>query len=584
MRWKFLIRNFIVVTLPVFLVAVLFSLTAIFITMETSRRTVETINEQTVSRIKESTELIFSEADAQSLNYSLSPFVMLRLEDLLRSGYSDKEYLDISYMIKSFLDSNVNSKSFLHSIYIYLENDRKNFFASSIGLANVLNSRDTAWIEKTYLASPGTKQWLELREVGIYAVSNHLTNVITLYKRLYSSNRPAPAGVVVVNIQQDYLKSFYRSHLTYPGQSIILLNDDGTLLCKAGALEKESKFPDIDALRKNYFSSQQANSAYGLTYLSLIPRNTPGVQAGAMIRFVIAAAILILFLGGVFACSVTRGNTRDVEYIIRLIDSAEKGEELPVSRSSRNIYGYITQNIIKTYLEKNQLDRQLIEEKYILESLRFSLLQSQLNPHFLFNTLKNIFWRAVKLTGGCNDVSRMIDLLSSVLHYALVNRDRYVLVEEEIENTRKYIEIQQIRFDYSFRVDWSCEGDISNARCIKFILQPLIENGITHGIRDIKNGIITVSIKPDRDGLCFSVNDNGRGFTPECIEAITRQFSLDNSPVKNIGLYNLNKRLILAYGPEAALEIQSTPGLETSVRFTVPSYPTPQDGKSTASP
>jgi two-component system sensor histidine kinase YesM len=561
-----------------FFVALLLSIIAIFITMETSRKTIETINEQTVGRIRESTELIFSEADAQSLNYSLSPFVMLRLEDLLQSGYSDKEYLDISYMIKGFLDSNVNSKSFLHSIYIYLENDRGNFFSSSIGLANTLNSRDTVWIEKSYLASSDTKQWLELRKVGIYAVSNYLTNVITLYKRLYSSNHPAPTGVVVVNIHQDYLRSFYRSHLTYPGQSIVLLNDDGTLLCKAGAIEKESGLPDIRTLAKNHFISRQANGAYGLTYLSLIPRNTPGIQAGAMIRFVIAAAILILVLGGVFAYGVTRGNTRDVEYIIRLLDSAEKGEELPALRHSRNIYGYITQNIVKTYLEKKQLDRQLIEEKYVLESVRFSLLQSQLNPHFLFNTLKNIFWKTVKLTGGYNDVSQMIDLLSSVLRYALVNRDRYVSVEEEIGNTRKYIELQQIRFDYGFRVDWSCEGDISNARCIKFVLQPLIENSITHGIGNLKNGIIRVSVRAGREGLCFSVNDNGRGFTPECIKAISRQFSLDNSPVKSMGLYNLNKRLVLAYGPKAALEIRSVPGLETSVGFAIPPDP-PQHGK-----
>ncbi|MDR1636285.1 MAG: histidine kinase [Treponema sp.] len=73
--------------------------------------------------------------------------------------------------------------------------------------------------------------------------------------------------------------------------------------------------------------------------------------------------------------------------------------------------------------------------------MQFSLLQSQLNPHFLFNTLKNIFWKTLRLTGATNDASRMIDPLSALLRYTLVNRERFVLLEEEIENTRKYIRL-----------------------------------------------------------------------------------------------------------------------------------------------
>ncbi|GHT68475.1 hypothetical protein FACS1894110_16080 [Spirochaetia bacterium] len=570
MKRSFFIHNFILITLPMLLVAALLSIVVIYITIDGSRKTIETINEQTVGRIRESTELMFSEADAQSLNYSISPFVMLRLEDLLQSGYADKEHLDVSNMIKTFLDSNVNSKAFLHSIYIYLGNDQGNFFATSVGVANKLNTGDSEWMDKVRSVPQELKQWLIIRSVEMYPMSNYSTRVITLYKRLYSSDRRNSIGVLVMNIHQDYLVSFYRGYITYPNQSIILLNDDGTVLCKAGALERAETIPVLADLQKNYFVSREENSAYGVTYLSLIPRNTLGLQSGEMMRMVLSAIILILVMGVLFAYIITRRNTRDVEGIIRLLDSAEKGEELSALRPSGDMYGYITQNIVKAFLEKNKLDKQLIEEKYLMEAMHFSLLQSQLNPHFLFNTLKNIFWKTVKLTGRPNDASRMIDLLSGLLRYALVNRDRYVTVAEEIENTRKYIEIQQMRFDHVFEVIWQGGEDLGNAKCIKFVLQPLVENSISHGLRDKKNGRIVISIQAAAGELLFSVTDNGHGFTPSRLEDVIRLFPEEKSPVENIGLYNLNKRLVLAYGAGAGLSIRSVPETETVIQFSVP--------------
>jgi two-component system sensor histidine kinase YesM len=566
----FFVHNFINITLPVLVVVILLGILVVYITMEGSRKTIETINEQTVGRIRESTELMFSEADTQSLNYTVSPRVILRFEELLRKEYTEKEYLDISYMIQGFLDSAVNSKAFLHSIYIFLETDKENFFASSVGLANRLNFRDAEWIDEIKKAPPELNRWLEIRQAGAYANSRYSTAVVSLYKRLYSSGQRKSTGVLVMNIYQDYLISFYRRYLTYPDQSILLLNNDGSVLCKAGALGGKQHSMDLADFKKNQFVSQEKNSAYGITYLSLVPRSTLRLQAEKLMRLVVSAILLILSLGGGLAYFFSHRDARDLQNIIRLLDSAEKGENLPDLRPARDVYGYITQNIIKTFLEKNRLDRQLIEEKYRLEVMQFSLLQSQLNPHFLFNTLKNIFWKAVKLTGHPNDASRMIDLLTGVLHYTLVNRERFVTVAEEIENSRKYIGIQQMRFDYRFTVDWKVTGDPVLARCIKFILQPLIENSISHGLRDKTDGRIVITASLEQERLSFSVTDNGHGFSPERLREIRGQLLQDTSPIEGIGLYNLNKRLILVYGSSAALTIDSVPDTETTIEFSLP--------------
>ena len=106
----------------------------------------------------------------------------------------------------------------------------------------------------------------------------------------------------------------------------------------------------------------------------------------------------------------------------------------------------------------------------------YYFLQSQLNPHFLFNTLKNIFWKTVRLTGSQNEASRMIDLLTTLLYYALVQPDKFVMISEEIKMTNCYLEIQQLRFDSKFKVTWKCGPEIQSMKIIKFILQLLVEN------------------------------------------------------------------------------------------------------------
>lgn len=570
MRRRFLIRNFFSLTLPVLLVVVLLGVMALFITADGTKNSIESIDRQTVERIADSTRLIFSEADAQSLNYSVSPYMILKLEGLLQNGYSDKSYLDVAYMIKTTLDSNVNSKPFLHSVCIYLNNDGGNFFASGVGLANRLNYLDVSWIESARRAPREAEQWLELRRVSEYAGSSYSTNVITLYKRLYRSGHTGSVGVIVINIRQDYLQKFLTAYLTYPGQGIYLLGSDGRVLCAAGAAAGSDRL-DPDALGRDHFVSQEENTAYGLRYVAVTPRSELYVQSESMVHTVLLFTVGSLLLGMALAYLVTRKNSRNVENIILLLESAEKGEAPPEIRVGADEYGFIIQNIVKTFLEKSYLKMQLSEKKYKLETMYFSFLQSQLNPHFLFNTLKNIFWKTVRLTGEPNDASKMIDRLTSLLHYTLVDTDRFVSVEEEIEKTNCYLEIQQMRFDYQFAVEWDCGEDVPACKCIKFMLQPLVENSVSHGLAQLDGkGALRISIHNGDGFLRVAVEDNGNGFTPGRLAEVNSALKDEDAPVKGIGLYNLNKRLVLTYGEQARLSIESEPFVRTVIRFCFP--------------
>jgi len=166
----------------------------------------------------------------------------------------------------------------------------------------------------------------------------------------------------------------------------------------------------------------------------------------------------------------------------------------------------------------------------------------------------------------------MIDLLTGVLYYALVNQDRYVLLKEEIDNTEKYLKIQQLRFDGAFSVSWVIDVDTQKNKCIKFLLQPLVENSLSHGLQNTKPGDISITIGQQNQRILFKVTDNGAGFTQIRLEEIRQRMRLEDSPVQSIGLYNLNRRLVLAYGEDSALQIESIPEVETTIRFSIPVY------------
>ena len=569
MKRKFFLRNFLFVAFPAVLVAILLGAMAVYLTIDSTKEEITRNQEQKLNQIKDSLEVIFSDADAQSLNYSTYPYVIGQLKRLLENGFQDKEYLDINKMFRPFVDSAVNSKPFLHSIYLYIDNGNGNFFASGVGLANSANHRDTEWMSEIASQDDTRKQWLEVRMTSAYQKSNYNVEVLTLYKRLYSPGVEKPVGTLLMNIRKDYLEELFRNNLEMEGQTILMENQDGILI-QAG--DPVTLPEQTGRAQKQYFITELDSPGYGVKFIAATPKGALLQRASGLVKVVGFAIFLSLALGIWTAFLTTRHNANNVKRVTDILDAAKKGESLPeMENHVQDEYSYIVENIVKNFVEKNYLQMQLAEKSYKLESMYYYFLQSQLNPHFLFNTLKNIFWKTVRLTGSQNEASRMIDLLTTLLYYALVQPDKFVMISEEIKMTNCYLEIQQLRFDSKFQVSWRCGPEIQSMKIIKFILQPLVENSVSHGFDQTEtDGKIDITIKMEDGALYFAVADNGKGFTADRLEIIKRQLNEEDTPEEGIGLYNLNRRLTLTYGEKAALSIESTPGGGAVVSFSIP--------------
>ncbi len=191
------------------------------------------------------------------------------------------------------------------------------------------------------------------------------------------------------------------------------------------------------------------------------------------------------------------------------------------------------------------------EEHRKLRISDFNALQSQMNPHFLYNTLDSVIWMSAK--GQSDDVITMVSSLSKLLRRSLATGDSLVPLEEEYDHAKQYCIIQKIRYKDQLDFSLNLPEDCRNVGVPRLILQPLIENALYHGIEDWEDGAqIRISAERFTESLKITVSDNGKGADPAELEAILSS-QLETRPNSSVGLKNINDRLKILFGESGSM-------------------------------
>jgi two-component system LytT family sensor kinase len=206
-----------------------------------------------------------------------------------------------------------------------------------------------------------------------------------------------------------------------------------------------------------------------------------------------------------------------------------------------------------------RIEHQLLEQEKLLMAARIEALASQINPHFLFNTLNSIS----SLIRTKPETARMlVGKLSNLLRQRLKSRDHFVTLREELQSIDQYLDIEVVRFGPQLRVDKQLSPDTLDLTVPSMILQPLIENSIKHGLTaKLGGGTITLRSFRDRAHLVIEVADDGFGMT---------EAQLQNALTAGIGLSNVNERLSVTYGANYQLRLTSSTDQGTCARFEIP--------------
>lgn len=222
--------------------------------------------------------------------------------------------------------------------------------------------------------------------------------------------------------------------------------------------------------------------------------------------------------------------------------------------------------VYEARLKEQQLENQ--------QQMEYKMLASQINPHFLYNTLETIRMKA--FAAGNREVAKAIKLLGKSLRYVLDSTGTVsTTLAKEIDYLRIYFSIQKLRFEdrieYTIKIQ---EGlDLENYQILPLLLQPIVENAVSHGLENIEeHGQVLLNIYVQDDTcLCIDISDNGIGMTEEELARVRKNISeKDTSRTQSIGLYNINQRILLCYGPEYSLNVSSERDKGTTVSLRLP--------------
>jgi len=445
----------------------------------------------------------------------------------------------------------------IHSIYMYRFSEKK---VLSTKRSSDIGNSEFKPIIKYYEKSKTTNFAVRTTYYDDWSKSN--CDLLSFCYGVYSDS--ICHGIISVNYEFDELDSLVGSG---KNDTFCIMDKNDNLLYSNNRSLLDTKLSDIYSYNTaskesvlinehDYTSITTPLKMYSLRLVSIYDydedSNAKFYLRMTLILSIIAAIVLALLLSFYVSYSFYKS-------LAEIINGFSIIKTDEISENITDEINYITDQTSKL-IDKNQnFERELAENMAQLKSLQLTASQLQFNHHFLFNTLNLISVLAHDLAKDENAVSKSIALLSELLRVSL-DTDQYTTsISAEIMYAKKYIELEQLKYENIFTVEWDVSPNLNNFRIIKLILQPIIENAFIHALKPMPKDYkkkLRISAQTHGDKIVFHITDNGIGFEPKKLKEI--QESLQSSSFnksKHIGLTNINSRIKLLFGDECGLTI-----------------------------
>ncbi len=343
-------------------------------------------------------------------------------------------------------------------------------------------------------------------------------------------------------------------------------------------LQKESRYEDNMEIWEN--DVQIVTSLVGDTMSQYIYYEVRGIQQSRaayqtffmnLVRFSLLGMGLLLLLVIILSYYIPRSITMPITRISRVTDQVAKGNLSVRAAAESGAEARMLSDSLNAMIDKiNELLDQVTTEQIRLRKAEFELLQAQINPHFLYNTLDTIVWLAE--AGDQKRVVSMVGNLSDFFRTSLNQGKDIISIREELAHVRSYLEIQQVRYQDILRYEITVPEDLYEYKIPKITIQPLVENALYHGIKNKRGqGTITITGERSENGFVLYVRDNGIGMTQERLNEVRAGIQKLSYTGKEIyGLYNVNERIRLNFGETYGISIESTYGEGTCVSISLP--------------
>lgn len=578
-KYQFIKKNFIVLFCSFVLPTLVLGVILVFLSWQKTSTEIQKRTENTLSLASGYLDGLHNNNQTVGL-YLENSSLILGLNRMM--SFKDISYTE-SVILKQFslfISSVTNSSQNIDSLYIYIPNSLNRVYTSERQFVFLNTLSDTKWVER--LTELEQDMAIELRQKKEYSFESP-KQVLSVYNRFHIY-----AGGWVMNYSLSNITDYYDSLLSFPNQSIYLLDQEGNLLlqCDNNNVDGNSNggvSPEIlHALNDPgqerilihnipYIIKTAEYEPYRIRITTLLPQSTLYTTALENAYYMIFLLALILIIIIIMAYVLSLNSYHQLHQVVEWFDQAEHHQAL-IPPGKKDMYSQILQNIIRIFLENDYLQVQLSERKYRQKTAELQALQYQINPHFLFNTLQTINYEILEVTNGHpSKANLMIEWLSDLLRFALGSPDSKVTLQQEIDNCMKYIQIQQERYDNTFMVDWRIPPSLMDLEVPRLILQPMIENSIVHGLKYKEDGKIRIQAIQKETYVLFMIVDNGCGMAPDQLRKLSEELKNTHSEYisEHIGLQNCNDRLVLGYSEESRVHVWSWEGRGMGVWFRV---------------
>ncbi|REE68117.1 HAMP domain-containing protein [Paenibacillus taihuensis] len=406
---------------------------------------------------------------------------------------------------------------------------------------------------------------------------------ISAARSFFSNNR---AGTLVINVDMKYFTDIYNHANDINSNELYLIDQKGKIVSHSiEARIGESGMAPLQASATasggNKFSSEERSGKQIMSYridslgwelVNEIPVSVFTSDALTLRTIVMTMFVFSLASAAVVSRFWILKVTKPLNSLTNVVRKMGQGNlGLTLDLELRNELGIlITQfnKMSKNIYELMEQKETIQEEKRMLE---IGALQSQINPHFFYNTLNTIKWMAIM--AKADNIVESITTLGDYLK-PMFSKGMFCTIQEEIDYIENYTRIMNYRMAGGIKVEHRIPADVRDYPILRFLLQPLVENAITHGLKNRSGGVISMTAEERGTEIIWSIQDNGEGMTEARLQEVRRALvnwdGEDWNERKGIGLYNTNRRLQLHFGGQYYIQIDSMPQEGTKLTFAIP--------------
>ncbi len=573
---------FIVMIISLFISSLLYRQ----IYMNIAHQKVNEASVQTLYSIKTNVDLFFDNVS----NYSKMILSDNDLQTILRKGniYSD---LNTQSRVGAYIHRMIQTFPSISSVYIFDNSDNYYVVNEQLSIPFALKSVKKAKWYKEVVDKKGAYV-LSLNGDGAFEIDKNC-NYISIIRLIRDIDNTRNLGVLVINIPDTAFKECYANIMdNYNNTSITFWDKNRQSIIRFNWIEEgkqpvepiideteiKSLLNKFDGTDHGYMTKKINNTEYLISFVleerhnwtitSAIPFAEVSDESEKMgfVGFItILLNSIILFMGTIV---ISRWITVPIHKLLKSMNAVKRGEFREVNiNEGNNEIGQLRDGYNMMIREIQDLIKSVIAEQKTIRKAELNVLQAQIKPHFLYNTLDSI--NSLALSGKINEVCDLVDALGGYYRHSVSKGREVITLGEELDIVKNYLKIQKVRYEDMFEVNYNIEESCLDTKILKLVLQPLVENALYHGIR-AKGvpGSLNINIMKEAQQVCICIEDDGVGMSDYEIQKILD--SKVGSAESSFGLRGTIERLKIYCNNEDTFQLYSEIGKGTKIIILLP--------------